>query len=349
MLHALRIGHARTTASLSLVFFACPVLCTVAGAEISTDQPGAVIWFPKVVHDADRDTILQVSNTTGGRISLLCLYVNGAPNPLTGEPLWQVIDFQIALTRQQPTVWVASAGLGPRPSDGRPEDLHPGLVPPLAEGFLGELRCVVIDEGEVPSSRNALVGEATIIERTSGAVQKYPAFTLRSVGVNNRDNVLALDDREYSSCPRILVLNHFYDQAPDPATASPVSTTVTFVPCSADFDRAIPTTTNLLFDTFNEFEQRLSASFEVTCFADLPLTWIDSRADPTRSVFHFAMQGTIVGQTRIRPVPTRSIKPGSGVILVAEESRGRGRTTALKPHFVGGALQGDVIILPSAF
>ncbi len=349
MLSATPKIRAQSTVVFCVAALACLSLGAVTQAEISTDQPGAIVWFPKVVHDANRDTIIQLTNTTGVRISLLCLYVNAAPNPNTGEPLWQVVDFQISLTRQQPTVWVASTGLGPRPSDGRPEDLHPGLVPPLAQGFLGELRCVVIDEGEVPSSKNALTGEATVIDRAGGSLRKYPAFTLRSMGGNNRDTVLALDDREYSACPRILLLNHYYDQAPDPVTGSPVSTTVTFVPCSADFDRAVPTTTSLAFDTFNEFEQRLSASLQVTCFADLPLTWVDSRPDPTRSVFHFATQGTIVGQTRIRPVPTRSVGVGTGVIVIAEESFGNGQSTALKPHFIGGALQGDVIVLPSSF
>ncbi|GIW45442.1 MAG: hypothetical protein KatS3mg077_2724 [Candidatus Binatia bacterium] len=326
------------------------VLLGSARAEVSTDQPGAVVWFPKVVRDSARDTIIQISNTTGVRISLLCIYVNAAPDPSSGLPLWQAVDFQIALTRQQPTIWVAGTGLGPQPSDGRPADLHPGLIPPLAEGFIGELRCFVTEEGDTPSQRNALIGEATVVERQSGTIWKYPGVTFRSMGTNNRDKILALDDREYSACPRILLLNHFYQDAPDPVTGVPVSTTVTFVPCSADFERAQPVTTNLLFETFNEFEQRLSASLEVTCFSDLPLTWIDSRPDPTRSVFHFGVQGTIAGQTRIRPVPSRSITQGTGVLIVAEESRGNGfGTTALPAHFIGGALQGDVIVLPSSF
>ena len=330
----------------------CALLQCAAAArgEIGTDEPGAVLLFPKVLRTANQDTIVQISNTTGVRVSLLCLYVNGAPDPNTGEPLWQVVDFQISLTRQQPTLWVASSGLGPQPTDGRAPDLHPGLVPPLAEGFIGELRCVVLDEGETPSTRNALTGEATLIDRTTGTTRKYSAFALRASGNNNRDKILALDDREYSACPRMLLLNHFYDQAPDPVTSSPVTTTITFVPCSADFERSVPTSTNLLFETFNEFEQRLSASLPVTCFADLPLPWIDSRSDPTRSVFHFAVQGTLVAQTRIRPVPTRAITQGSGVVAIAEEFRDGGRVgTALKPHFIGGSLQGDVIVLPSSF
>ncbi|MCX8073239.1 MAG: hypothetical protein N3C12_12430 [Candidatus Binatia bacterium] len=334
---------------VSLLVAAASLTSLPVHSEMGTNQPGALVWFPKVVRDADRDTIIQLTNTTGVRVSLLCIYVNGAPDPATGQPLWQTVDFQIALTRQQPSFWVASMGLGPQPSDGRPADLHPGLVPPLAEGFLGELRCVVIDEGEIPSSRNALIGEATIVNRSTGAQEKYPAFTFRGIGTNNRDNILALDDREYSACPRILMFNHFYAQAPDPITGSPVDTRVTFVPCSADFNRAVPTTTNLLFETFNEFEQRLSASLTVTCFADLPLPSIDSPSDPTRSVFHFATQGTIAGQTRVRPVPTRSVQHGVGVILLGTESVSGNRTATITPHFIGGALQGDVIVLPTSF
>lgn len=319
-------------------------------AELSTDQPGALLLFPKIVRDPQRDTVVQISNTTGGRLSLLCFYVNGAPDPTTGEPLCQAVDFKISLTRQQPTVWVAGSGLGAQPTDNRPLELHPGLIPPLADGFMGQLLCGVIDEGEVPAARNALTGVATLVDRASGAAHKYAAFSFRATGANNRDKVLALDDREYSACPRLLLLNHFYDQAPDPVSSAAVTTNITFVPCSTDFEHSVPATTNLLFETFNEFEQRLSASLTVTCFADLPLPWIDSRPDRTRSVFHFAVQGTLVGQTRIRPVPTRALEQGVGVVAIAEEIRDGGRNaTALQPQFIGGSLQGDVIVLPSSF
>lgn len=334
------------------VVFAIGILLTAfrVYAELSTDQPGAVLMFPKVVRDSEYDTIIQISNSAGVRISVLCLYINGAPDPTTGAPLWQTVDFKISLTRQQPTVWVAGNGLSAQPVDGRPPDLHPGLIPPVADGFLGALLCLVIDEGEVPAARNALIGAATLVHRGTGSAHKYAAYSVRSVGPNNRDRILALDDREYSACPRLLLLNHFYDQAPDPVSSTPITTNITFVPCSANFEQITPATTTLFFETFNEFEQRLSASLTVTCFADLPLPFIDSRSDPTRSVFHFALQGTLVGQTRIRPVPTRAVELGVGVVAVAEESRDGGQsTTALQPQFIGGSLQADVIVLPSSF
>lgn len=337
--------------SLSLCALCALLLPPAPGnGEISVDQPGAIAIYPKIFRDASNDTIIQITNTSGGPVFLLCIYVNAAPDPLSGEPLWTLTDFQIRLTRQQPVLWVAGEGLAAVPTDGRPLDLHPGPVPPLPEGFIGELRCVVIDDGERPISRNALTGRATLIDRTTGATRKYSAITLRGLPGNNRDLALALNELEYSACPRILLLNHFYDQAPDPILGTPVESSLTLVPCSADYERAVPGSSTLLFETFNEFEQRLSASLEFRCFADLRLSSIDSAANPERSIFHFALQGTLTGQTRIRPVPDRGLPMGRGVVGIAEEFRNNGSAgSAMNLHFIGGSLQTDVMILPSSF
>ncbi len=319
-------------------------------AEVSTSQPGAIVIFPKIMRDSTTDTVIQLANATGSAILLQCLYVNGAPDPVFGEPLWTVTDFQIRLTRQQPILWVAGEGLAAAPSDGRPLDLHPGPIPPIAEGFKGELRCVVIDDQERPVSRNALTGWATLIERATGATRKYAAVSLRGLAANNGDLSLALNDIEYSSCPRILLLDHFYEEAPDPILGTPIRSSITFVPCSADFERAVPGHSTLLFETFNEFEQRTSASLEVTCFADVRLSNIDSAANPERSIFHYSVQGTLTGQTRIRPVPDRSIPFGRGVVAIAEEFRNNGAAaSAMNLHFIGGSLQSDLIVLPPSF
>jgi hypothetical protein len=322
----------------------------IARGEISTDQPGAMLVFPKIVHDASVDTIIQVSNATGARIFARCFYINGAFDPDTEEPAWSVVDFQIRLTRLQPTFWVAGIGMPAVPPDNRPPDLYPGPVPPVAEGFAGELRCVVVDDGEAPISRNALTGEATIIDRSTGSTRKYQAIGIRGLSGNNGDNTLLLNEVEYTTCPRVLLLNHFFDDAPDPLLPGEVTTRVTFVPCSADVERGVPGNSNLLFEVFNEFEQRLSASLEVTCFADLDLSSIDSPVDRSRSIFNFAMQGSLVAQTRIRPALDAQTQRGHGVLAIAEEFREGGRTgTALNLHFVGGALQADVFVIPGPF
>lgn len=321
-----------------------------AYAEVSSEEPGAILVFPKIVRDAEQDTIIQISNSTGTRVLLHCFYVNGAPDPNTGEPLWSVTDFHIRLTRQQPTLWVAGSGLPAVPQDGRPADLYPGPVPPLGEGFAGELRCIVVDEGELPQSRNALAGHATLIHRNTGATRKYQAIGIRGFPGNNRDSTLLFNEVEYTSCPRVLLLSHFYDGAPDPILGTPVSSNLTVVPCSADVERGFPGRSTLLFETFNEFEQRLSASLNITCFADTPLSSIDSRSAPNRSIFHYAIQGTLVGQTRIRPAVDADVTSGHGILAIAEEFRSEGTIGAgMNVHFIGGNLQADVLTIPGSF
>ena len=57
-------------------------LASVARAEVSTDVSGSVLVFPKVVFDGggaeDRDTIIQISNTSNNMVHAHCFYVNGA-------------------------------------------------------------------------------------------------------------------------------------------------------------------------------------------------------------------------------------------------------------------------------
>src|SRR5262245_57444961 len=320
-----------------------------SAAEVTTDQPGAIIIFPKVVSDQSQDTIIQITNATGSQVQARCFYINGAIDQTTGEPLWLLIDFQIKLTRLQPTVWVAGEGLPAVPPD-RPPELYAGPVPPVGIGFTGELRCVVVNSSESPVSRNALTGEGTLIDRDTHATRKYQAITVQGLPGNNGDNTLLLNDVEYDTCPRVLLLNHFFDDAPDPILNTPVESRLTLVPCSMDLEKTIPGSATVQFEVFNEFEQRLSASLSVTCFADVALSALDGNGPRERSIFNFAQQGTLVGQTRIRPIIDTNGTFGHGVVAIAEEFRDDGKTgAALNLHFIGGNLQSDIMILPNSF
>ncbi|MCK6554822.1 hypothetical protein L6Q96_09615 [Candidatus Binatia bacterium] len=251
-------------------------------------------------------------------------------------------DFEIQLTMQQPAVWVAGEGLPASPPDGRDRSLYPGAVPPVAEGFVGELRCVVVDDSESPVSRNALTGDATIVERTAQTTRKYEAIGIPGLAGNDGDNTLLLNDVEYGSCPRVVLLNAFFSGALDPVLSVPVYTRLTVVPCSMNIEDAIPGTATLQFEVFNEFEQPASFSVAVTCFGDLDLREIP--------IFGVALQGTLVGQARIRPVVDAGVDRGHGVLAIGEEVRvGTGAVTAANVHFIGGQLQGDVITLPDTF
>jgi hypothetical protein len=313
-----------------------------AVAEVSTDQPGALIVFPKVVSSADQDTIVQITNATGSKVLARCFYVDGAEDLTTGEPFWTITDFQISLTQEQPAVWVAGEGLPAVPPDGRSRDLYPGPVPPVGDGFLGELRCVIVNDSESPVPRNALTGEATLINHVTGATRKYQGIAIPGFAGNNGDNTLLLNDVEYSSCPRVLLLNNFFTNAIDPILSTPVQTTLTLVPCSMDLENTVPGTATIQLEVFNEFEQPSSFSITVTCFADIALADIP--------IFNLSLQGTLVGHTRLRPIFDEHTSHGHGVLGIAEEFRNAGQIgSAMNLHFIGGNLQADVIVLPGAF
>ena len=161
-----------------------------AMAQVTTEKSASILVFPKVFADAGRDTVIQITNTSNSMVHAHCFYVNGAltfpelpagaPNP----PLWTEVDFDIWLTKQQPTHWVVSRGRPVNAADApcgaaaereaapggfgtmggfacNDAGLDPGRVPPVVEYFTGELKCVEVDPSGAPLSGNHLKGEAT--------------------------------------------------------------------------------------------------------------------------------------------------------------------------------------------
>jgi hypothetical protein len=150
-----------------------------AAADVVTEQSASILVFPKVIADGTQDTIIQITNTSNSMVHAHCFYVNAAPvlrdePPGPGNPpQWQEIDFDISLTKQQPTHWVVSLGRlvdlsDPRCSvsdtDCNNAGFDPGRVPPQVEDFRGELKCVEVDSSGAPLAGNHLKGEATLVE-----------------------------------------------------------------------------------------------------------------------------------------------------------------------------------------
>jgi hypothetical protein len=153
----------------------------------------------------------------------------------------------------------------------------------------------------------------------------------------------------HASCPSTLILNHFFDFAPNLLTGIcsagtntgslcttdgecgtggvcvtvPVHTDLTLVPCSEDLTKTGPAATpatTAQFLVFNEFEQRFSASLTVRCFKEIQLSNIDTLpGNEVASIFSIYVQGTLTGQTRIRPVIGSELDVGHGLLGVAEE------------------------------
>jgi hypothetical protein len=240
-----------------------------------------------------------------------------------------------------------SGGRVAQPVNGPAQDNGLTSVPPTESQFIGELKCIEVDsEGRPVDTLNDLKGEATIVTTTNRGltsvggvdVRKYNAFGIQALGSNDKDANLVLGgpDAEYNACPNVLVVNHFFDsnggsvdthyQNGTAQVTGGVSTHLVFVPCSEDLapDPTNPLpearTATLQFLIFNEFEQRFSTSTRVDCFKDVKLSDIDSRpgsSDDTSSIFSFAVQGTLTGQSRIRPVPGQTL--ARKVLAIEEE------------------------------
>jgi hypothetical protein len=283
-------------------------------------------------------------------------------------PSWVETDFKLRLTSKQPIVWTASDGLVALPLDPTFTNNVPGngqfntgSIPPAPEiPFRGELKCIEVGDDESPVAKNDLKGEATIelVAQTASGnnplvdIEGYNAIGIQAIpGDNfNGDNTLVIG-QEYNSCPNLLILDHFFDGAPDPTVMGNVSTALTIVPCSEDFNFQAPNTTVVQYLVYNEFEQRFSTSNRVTCFSEKNLSDIDTHlgsGDDNQSIFNFAVEGTLTGQTVIRGVADAGTTAGHGLLAIAEEEH---ETTieshgAFNLHQRGTRTQSDIIQLP---
>jgi len=156
------------------------MLTSGAVADVITEQSASILVFPKVIADGTRDTLIQITNTSNSMVHAHCYYVNGAltfpelPEGPSNPPQCLEIDFDIWLTKQQPTYWRVSSGRTEDPTDDPctrtdntcPEaGIDPGRVPPVVGDFTGELKCVEVDQSGAPLSGNHLKGEATLLAR----------------------------------------------------------------------------------------------------------------------------------------------------------------------------------------
>ncbi len=218
------------------VAVALGMLATTAHGAVTTERGASILAFPKVLADGDSDTIIQITNISNDMVHARCFYVDAQPD-FFGDPLWQVTDFNIWLTKQQPTHWQVSTGRFVDPTDScirygkiDPSEycadagIDPGAVPPTPYGFTGELKCVEVDVADNPLGGNHLKGEATI-KADDGDVAKYNAIGIQGTELaGETGNELELNQPlgetepvgQYDACPNVLLLNHFTDGVTDP-------------------------------------------------------------------------------------------------------------------------------------
>jgi hypothetical protein len=339
---SLRVGCAAgLLMGLGLVLVTSP-----AQARVSENLPGSILIFPKVINQGAQDSVIQVTNTSNLTRHVRCFYIDGSTGP-DGRPRWQVTDFNLALTRQQPTHWLASRGRALDPVDDSIVDagLDAGSIPPVAPGFTGSLMCVEVDEGGIPSGGDSIKGEATVggLGVGSTGVSKYngiaiPAGTTGPDNGATTANELLLNDAEYSGCPTGALLNFAGEGALDPFNAPILSvlssTNLTFVPCSADLERLVPTRVGLFFDIRDEFEGVLSTSTTIECWGSFSLSEIVGN-EITQTVL-----GTNYAHARITATAPigQPIQPFVGIANVLRaDSSGNVSTAATNLHFFGNA------------
>jgi len=342
------------------------LLASVASADeadVSTERSGSIVVFPKIVWDGTRDTIVQISNTGNPMVHAHCFYVNASPvDPslppsVLNPPQWQETDFDIWLTRQQPTHWVVSTGRRPFIFDDFGTDgagLDPGLVPPVPLGFRGELKCIQTDESGAVSPGNKLKGEATL-RRFDGDVSRYNAIALQgnpnlsgaSIGNDLQLNLTSSNPGgEFSACPDKLLFDHYADGVSDPVIDQIGScTSVCFggpnngAPCSTNSDcgttsstarcLACPIQTTLTLvpcseDFENQVPGRVTVQFDIINEFEEHLsasTTVDCFLDIPLSQISPAF--TFAGFITTPSAYTRiSPVPGQGAVIgIAEESR----------------------------
>jgi hypothetical protein len=321
-----------------------------ARADVTTETGASILIFPKVRADGIFDTVIQIANLSNNMVYAQCFYVNGTLQntnthlpcgvpSATCVPLCQETDFGIYLTKQQPTHWSVSTGrtFTPSPTFGSDTSgFAPGAVPPVGD-FVGELKCIEVDDSGAPITRNDLKGEATLVslatidgtlsdQTVTGDVAKYNAIGIQGNPDVAPSNPLLLDGgATYNACPSELILNHFASGAPDivvteltasgilpPDTTSAEYTDLTLVPCTEDFENQIPKSVTVQFLIYNEFEEQYSTSTTVSCFLETELTNIGSG-----QIFGYGVLGTDVAQAIITPVAQTNGSSG-GLVGIAE-------------------------------
>jgi hypothetical protein len=226
-----------------------------AAADVASDQAGSIVIFPKVIADGTRDTLISLSNTSNMPAYVHCEYVQGAgicqgspagaptfctpinaqgasPDCALGVPCevaWQSQNFDLILTRQQPTIWRVSTGriFDPfAPANGECENVMqggierqicPGLFiteqsgdpnnptgnlipPPGAPFFRGELKCFQVDSTLTSlNAGNALKGEAILgwdpdSPLASANISTYNSINIQAENGSPDDLLLKLDD-----------------------------------------------------------------------------------------------------------------------------------------------------------
>lgn len=335
---------------------------TAARAQAGADTPAALLAFPYVVVDSatGRDTRLQISNVGDAAVSVRCYFQRANGECIDGQagescfleaptcsgfctPRFELVEWSLYLEAHQPVGWVAGKGRA------APE------IAALPDESIGPLRCIAqpVSGNNAP---NVLVGLAEVerVGETGLDTAAYSAFGFRAIdGHPNGDNTLVLGgvDGEYRGCPDSLILQNFFDGAEltgDALDDAEVTTSIVTMPCGGDLAASDPDPTQILtYFAYNEVAQRFSNSRRIR-YDVRPLSTIDTVNDPTRSIFHVDVQGTLTGHVDVHAVQDDR---GGVLVLAIQRHRkvsGEVTTAIYSPHLEGERAVSETLLLPGA-
>jgi len=268
--------------------------------------------------------------------ALPCVISSQCPDfATTGERCMYVMtegNFDLQLTKQQPTIWRASTGRVVDPTDpaggscentelaGTPRQTCPGIdpgniVPAPAQPFRGELKCILVDSSGAANGGNWLKGEAIIETLGTPQISKYNSINVLAVDDPgpNADLALKLNNTEYNACPASLEVVHYADMANDvvrealdpdacaSAEGCPVRTEITLIPCTQDFEDQVCVRTIGHYTVYDEQESPVSADQIVMCWSNASL------GDINPGAFDAGIRGTFVRSHIAVPTGTRCI------------------------------------------
>lgn len=331
------------------------------------------------------DTTVQLTNVSGSARAIHCFYVDGTrrcdvsgdpcrrtsdcsggAGDFCGDSAWTANNFTMELSPNQTIGWNISSGITvPAPGDG--------AIPPVNQDpFIGELKCVEMTDtttAALPINSNDLIGTVTTVSSSVAAFVDSRSYSAIGIPANIEDGSAQNDltlclggtpgstecpvpsgpaVSEYAACPRNLWMNLYFD-GPVNGGSAQRSNRLTLVPCTENFiDTDDQPITTVQFLIYNEFEQRFSARTSVDCYFESPLVFIDSRVTGVNSVFSLGVQGTVGGQTLIRPLAGSETDKGHGLLGIGEQglivSGAVGpKTSAFNLNYTGVNPQGDFV------
>src|SRR4030095_12949798 len=106
LLAGILIGVTLSAGPISAQISALGAAAGTAEGTFTPERPPSLLIFPKVVNTSD--TIIQIANASNSVTYVKCFYTDG--RSIGGQPIWQITDFELVLTRQQPTHSAVSRG-----------------------------------------------------------------------------------------------------------------------------------------------------------------------------------------------------------------------------------------------